>query len=52
MVLKGYPRRIFSDEVRLVDYGLGLPQFCKFQKKLEELNGQKAFHLCFDEEKL
>ncbi|QUG43474.1 energy-coupling factor ABC transporter ATP-binding protein [Psychrobacillus sp. INOP01] len=51
-VLQGIPQEIFSDEDRLMDYRLELPQSIKFQKKLEEMMGKKLPILCLTEEAL
>jgi energy-coupling factor transport system ATP-binding protein len=51
-VLQGIPQEIFSDEDRLMDYRLELPQSIKFQKKLEEMMGKKLSTLCLTEETL
>ena len=51
-VLQGLPQDIFSDEDRLMDYRLELPQSIKFQKKIEEMIGQKLGTLCLTEETL
>lgn len=51
-VLQGLPQEIFSDEDRLKDFRLELPQSLKFQKKLEEMMGQKLPTLCLTEEVL
>ena len=51
-VLQGLPQEVFSDEVRLLDYRLELPQSIKFQKKLEEMMGKKLPTLCLTEEAL
>lgn len=49
-VLQGLPQEIFSDEDRLMDYRLELPQSIKFQKKIEEMMGQKLSTICLTEE--
>jgi len=51
-VLQGLPQEIFSDEVRLMDYRLELPQSIKFQKKLEDMMNKKLPSLCLTEESL
>ncbi|SFQ65106.1 energy-coupling factor transport system ATP-binding protein [Psychrobacillus psychrotolerans] len=51
-VLQGIPKEIFSDEDRLMDYRLELPQSIKFQKKLEEMMNKKLPSLCLTEEAL
>lgn len=51
-VLQGIPKEIFSDEDRLMDYRLELPQSIKFQKKLEEMMNKKLPSLCLTEEGL
>lgn len=51
-VLQGLPKEIFSDEDRLMDYRLELPQSIKFQKKLEEMMNKKLPSLCLTEEAL
>lgn len=51
-VLQGIPKEIFSDEDRLMDYRLELPQSIKFQKKLEEMMNKKLPSLCLTEEVL
>ncbi|MFJ7827980.1 energy-coupling factor ABC transporter ATP-binding protein [Psychrobacillus sp. NPDC096623] len=51
-VLQGIPQDIFSDEDRLMDYRLELPQSIKFQKKIEEMIGEKLPRLCLTEETL
>ncbi|SDN94109.1 energy-coupling factor transport system ATP-binding protein [Psychrobacillus sp. OK028] len=51
-VLQGIPQDIFSDEDRLMDYRLELPQSIKFQKKIEEMIGEKLPTLCLTEEVL
>ncbi|MEK3955416.1 energy-coupling factor ABC transporter ATP-binding protein [Psychrobacillus sp. FSL K6-1464] len=51
-VLQGIPKEIFSDEDRLMDYRLELPQSIKFQKKLEEMMNKKLPNLCLTEEAL
>lgn len=51
-VLEGTPQEIFSDEARLMDYRLELPQSIKFQKKVEQMMGKKLPILCLTEESL
>lgn len=51
-VLAGTPQDIFSDEVRLMDYRLELPQSIKFQKKVEQMMEKKLPVLCLTEEML
>ncbi|WP_277583916.1 energy-coupling factor ABC transporter ATP-binding protein [Psychrobacillus antarcticus] len=51
-VLQGLPMEIFSDEDRLLDYRLELPQSIKFQKKIEEMMNEKLPTLCLTEETL
>ena len=51
-VLQGLPKEIFSDEDRLLDYRLELPQSIKFQKKIEEMMSKKLPTLCLTEEAL
>jgi len=51
-VLQGIPQEIFSNEDRLMDYRLELPQSIKFQKKLEEMMNKKFPSLCLTEETL
>lgn len=51
-VLQGIPKEIFSDEDRLMDYRLELPQSIKFQKKLEEMMNKKLPSLCLTDEAL
>ncbi|SES39685.1 energy-coupling factor ABC transporter ATP-binding protein [Psychrobacillus sp. OK032] len=51
-VLAGTPQEIFSDEGRLMDYRLELPQSIKFQKKVEQMMGKKLPVLCLTEEML
>lgn len=51
-VPQGIPKEIFSDEDRLMDYRLELPQSIKFQKKLEEMMNKKLPSLCLTEEAL
>ena len=51
-VLAGTPQEIFSDESRLMDYRLELPQSIKFQKKVEQMMGKKLPVLCLTEEML
>ena len=51
-VLEGTPQEIFSNEVRLLDYRLELPQCIKFQKKVEQMMGKKLPALCLTEEAL
>ncbi|GGA44197.1 energy-coupling factor ABC transporter ATP-binding protein [Psychrobacillus lasiicapitis] len=51
-VLAGTPQEIFSDEVRLMDYRLELPQSIKFQKKVEQMMEKKLPVLCLTEEML
>ena len=45
---KELPQEIFSDEDRLMDYRLELPQSIKFQKKLEEMMGKKLAKSLFN----
>ncbi|WP_342599457.1 energy-coupling factor ABC transporter ATP-binding protein [Psychrobacillus sp. FSL H8-0483] len=51
-VLEGTPQEIFSDEDRLLDYQLELPQCIKFQKKVEQMMGMKLPSICLTEETL
>lgn len=51
-VLAGTPQEIFSDESRLMDYRLELPQSIKFQKKVEHMMEKKLPILCLTEEML
>ncbi|MEK4487684.1 energy-coupling factor ABC transporter ATP-binding protein [Psychrobacillus sp. FSL H8-0484] len=51
-VLEGTPQEIFSDEDRLLDYQLELPQCIKFQKKVEQMMGRKLPSICLTEETL
>ncbi|MFJ8067040.1 energy-coupling factor ABC transporter ATP-binding protein [Psychrobacillus sp. NPDC096426] len=51
-VLAGTPQEIFSDEGRLMDYRLELPQSIKFQKKVEQMMGKQLPVLCLTEEML
>ncbi|MFJ5771444.1 energy-coupling factor ABC transporter ATP-binding protein [Psychrobacillus sp. NPDC093180] len=51
-VLAGTPQDIFTDEVRLMDYRLELPQSIKFQKKVEQMMEKKLPVLCLTEEML
>ena len=51
-VLEGTPQEIFSNEVRLLDYRLELPQCIKFQKKVEQMMGKKLPTICLTEEAL
>ncbi|TQR17204.1 energy-coupling factor ABC transporter ATP-binding protein [Psychrobacillus soli] len=51
-VLAGTPQEIFSDEGRLMDFRLELPQSMKFQKKVEQMMGKKLPALCLTEEML
>lgn len=51
-VLEGTPQEIFSDEERLMDYRLELPQSIKFQKKVEQMIGKRLPIICLTEEAL
>lgn len=51
-VLEGTPQEIFSDEDRLLEYQLELPQCIKFQKKVEQMMGMKLPSICLTEETL
>lgn len=51
-VLEGTPQEIFSDEERLMDYRLELPQCIKFQKKVEQMMGKRLPIICLTEEAL
>ena len=49
-VLEGDPQEIFANKERLMDYRLELPRSVKFQKKVEQMIGEKLPFICLTEE--
>ena len=51
-VMSGTPEEVFSDDLKLATYRLGLPRSVKFQRKFEQLIGRSLPTLALTEEKL
>ncbi|MCZ2259275.1 energy-coupling factor ABC transporter ATP-binding protein [Sporosarcina sp. G11-34] len=51
-VMSGTPEEVFSDDLKLATYRLGLPRSVKFQRKFEQLIGRSLPILALTEEKL